>query len=66
MPVETRDRWVEFASMICQQSQNLEHIMVSNTGTTAETGLELLKDLAESEICSLRHINFSGGKQVIP
>ena len=66
MPEETRDRWVEFASMIVQQSLKLEHLMVSNTGTTAEKGLALLEDLAESEIRTLKHINFSGGKQVIP
>ena len=66
MPEETRDRWLEFASMICQQSLNLELLTITNTATTAEKGLAFLEDLAESEITTLKHINLSGGKQVIP
>ena len=65
MPKDTRDRWLEFATMIVQQSLNLEHLVVKNTGTSDEQGLAFLEDLAESEIHSLKHIDLSGGKQVI-
>ena len=65
MPKETRDRWLELAGMICAASQQLEHLVVKNTATSAELGLHLLQELADSEVSSLRYIDFSGGKQVI-
>jgi len=65
MPKETRDRWLQLAGLICQQSQNLEHLVVKNTATSAGEGLSFLQELADSEIHSLRHIDLSGGKQVI-
>ena len=65
MPEETRNQWLYMASMICHKSRCLEHLVVKNTATTAEQGAAFLQDLADSEIDSLAHIDFSGGKQVI-
>ena len=62
MPRETRDRWLELAGMICQQSQNLEHLVVKNTATSQDSGGSFLHELADSEIHSLKHIDLSGGK----
>ena len=38
---------------------------MKNTATTAEQGETFLQDLADSDIDSLVHVDFSGGKQVI-
>ena len=65
MPRDTRDRWLELASSICAGSQQLEHLVVKNTATSAEKGLEFLQELADSDLDSLKHIDLSGGKQVI-
>ena len=65
MPEETRGRWLDMAGKICNTSQCLEHLVVKNTATTAKQGAALLQELADSEIKTLKHIDFSGGKQVI-
>ena len=65
MPRATRDRWLDLAGQICAGSQQLEHLVVKNTATSAEQGLGFLQELADSEVRSLRHIDLSGGKQVI-
>ena len=65
MPEETRNQWLNMASMICYKSRCLEHLVVKNTATTAEQGEAFLQDLADSEIDTLVHVDFSGGKQVI-
>ena len=65
MPEETRDRWIELVSMICQTNQCLECLVVRNTTSSAFIGEEFLLALSESRIDTLRQINFSGGEQVI-
>ena len=65
MPEETRDRWVELASLICQTNQCLENLVVKNTVSSAWSGEEFLQALSESKIDTLRQIDFSGGQQVI-
>ena len=42
----------------------MEHLEVRNTATTAEQGAVYLQDLAESDLKTLKFIDFSGGKQV--
>ena len=65
MPEETRDRWVELVSLICQTNQCLENLVVKNTASSAWIGEEFLQALSESRIDRLRQSDFSGGQQVI-
>ena len=58
-----RGRWLELVIKICQTSPYLEHLEVKNTATTAAQGLPFLQQLADSEISTLKYIDFSGGKQ---
>ena len=62
MPEATRDRWLDLAGQICGTSQQLEHLVVKNTATSAEQGLAFLQELADAEVSTLKYIDLSGGK----
>ena len=65
VPEEVRGRWLDMANQLCQTSTKMEHLELRNTATTAEQGAVFLQDLADSDLKTLKLIDFSGGKQVM-
>ena len=52
--------WLNMAGRICQTSQNLKHLVIRGTRTTAEDGAAFLQQLAESDLTTLEHVDFTG------
>ena len=64
VPQQTRNNWLELAEAICQKSKCLTELTIKNTATTEAQGRAFLIALANSEVSTLKQIDFSGGLQV--